>query len=93
MRQIRMLRAMRRGLETDYGDFYTGTQGETPDTAKRLPTDRRASPRPYQEHYHREWNHQGLGNALIADAPARAVGAIRRRPRLGGLLNYRERAA
>ena len=47
VRQIRMLRAMRRGLETDYGDFYTGTQGETPDTAKRLPTDRRASPRPY----------------------------------------------
>jgi len=35
VRQIRMLRAMRRGLETDYGDFYTGTQGETPDTAKR----------------------------------------------------------
>ena len=49
MRQIRMLRAMRRGLETDYGDFYTGTQGETPDTAKRLPTDRRASPRPYHD--------------------------------------------
>jgi hypothetical protein len=32
VRQIRMLRAMWRGLETDYGGVYTGTQGETPDT-------------------------------------------------------------
>ena len=31
-----------------YGDFYTGTKGETPDTAKKLPTDYRASSRPYQ---------------------------------------------
>jgi hypothetical protein len=27
--------------------FYTGTQGETLDTAKELPTDDRASSRPY----------------------------------------------
>jgi transposase InsO family protein len=47
----------------------------------------------FVEHYHRERNHQGLGNSLIAGAPARANGAIRRRPRLGGLLNYYERAA
>src|SRR5262249_33744431 len=47
VRQIRMLRAMWRGPETDHGEFYTGTQGETPDTAKKLPTDLRASPRPY----------------------------------------------
>jgi len=32
----------------DYGDSYTGTQGETPDTAKESPTDCRASSRPYQ---------------------------------------------
>jgi putative transposase len=44
-------------------------------------------------HYHRERNHQGLGNTLIAGAPPRTVGPIRRRPRLGGLLNYYERAA
>jgi putative transposase len=49
----------------------------------------------YVEHYHRERNHQGIDNALIAGA---AVGKgqrghIRRRPRLGGLLNYYERAA
>jgi hypothetical protein len=31
----------------DYGESYTGTQGETPDTAKEPPTDYRASSRPY----------------------------------------------
>jgi putative transposase len=48
----------------------------------------------YVEHYHCERNHQGLQNALIVGAPAiSSVGRIRRRPRLGGLLNYYERAA
>jgi hypothetical protein len=47
VREIRMLRAMRRGLETDYGGFYTGTKGETPATANEPPTDHRASSRPY----------------------------------------------
>jgi transposase InsO family protein len=47
----------------------------------------------FVEHYHLERNHQGLGNTLIAGAPARTTGSIRRRPRLGGLLNYYERAA
>ena len=48
----------------------------------------------YVEHYHRERNHQGLGNALIEDCTHRPTGTrIRRRPRLGGLLNYYERAA
>jgi transposase InsO family protein len=46
------------------------------------------------EHYHRERNHQGIDNELIEGAPARDhVGRIRRRPRLGGLLNYYARAA
>ena len=50
--------------------------------------------RQFVEHYHRERNHQGLDNELIAGASAtRMVGRIRRRPRLGGLLNYYERAA
>jgi transposase InsO family protein len=44
-------------------------------------------------HYHLERNHQGIGNALIARVVADAGGAIRCRPRLGGLLNYYERAA
>src|SRR5262245_7623364 len=45
-------------------------------------------------HYHGERNHQGLGNELI-EAPPRVarVGRIRRRSRLGGLLNYYARAA
>jgi len=47
----------------------------------------------YVAHYHLERNHQGIGNALIAGVPATRAGAIRRRPRLGGLLNYYERAA
>jgi transposase InsO family protein len=48
----------------------------------------------YVEHYHRERNHQGLDNALIDDSTCRPTGRrIRRRPRLGGLLNYYERAA
>ena len=46
-------------------------------------------------HYHGERNHQGLANELIERAPAVAaqVGRIRRRQRLGGLLNYYCRAA
>jgi putative transposase len=48
----------------------------------------------FAEHYHRERNHQGLGNALIAGRPASdAAGCVRRRSRLGGLLNYYQRAA
>jgi hypothetical protein len=53
----------------------------------------RRAVREYVEHYHLERNHQGLGNTLIAGTPARFSGAIRRRPRMGGLLNYYERAA
>jgi hypothetical protein len=48
----------------------------------------------YVEHYHGERNHQGLGNALIEGAPPiDRVDRIRRRQRLGGLLNYYCRAA
>jgi putative transposase len=43
----------------------------------------------FVEHYHRERNHQGLENELIEGAPTvnDRVGRIRRRPRLGGVLN------
>lgn len=45
-------------------------------------------------HYHRERNHQGLGNELIDGNPdARHSGAVRRRQRLGGLLSFYHRAA
>ena len=45
-------------------------------------------------HDHLERNHQGLDNRLIAGTPSTdTVGRVRRRSRLGGLLNYYERAA
>jgi transposase InsO family protein len=46
-------------------------------------------------HYHLERNHQGLGNRLIIapQAEVRIQGAIRRRSRLGGMLNYYYRQA
>jgi transposase InsO family protein len=48
----------------------------------------------FVEHYHRERNHQGLANRLIASTPVTdGTGRVRRRQRLGGLLNFDERAA
>jgi putative transposase len=47
------------------------------------------------EHYHRERNHQGLGNQLIVPVPAQSIGdgRILSRERLGGLLKYYHRPA
>jgi putative transposase len=48
----------------------------------------------FTEHYHWERNHQGLQDQLITPGPTRPPrGAIRCRPRLGGLLRYYYRAA
>ena len=48
----------------------------------------------FVENDHGERNHKGLGNELIDGAPPpRRVGGVRRRQRLGGLLNYYYRAA
>jgi len=49
----------------------------------------------YMFHYHAERNHQGLENSLIRAMPSVAAneGAIHRRPRLGGLLNFYYRQA
>jgi len=46
-------------------------------------------------HYHEERNHQGLENRLITPTSAinTSTGTIKRRQRLGGLLNYYYRAA
>jgi transposase InsO family protein len=45
-------------------------------------------------HYHRERNHQGLGNRLIdGAAPANTNGRVVRRERLGGVLSFYHRAA
>jgi hypothetical protein len=49
----------------------------------------------YSAHCIRERNHQGIGNRRIERRPGSTnrVGEVVRRPRLGGLLNYYERAA
>ena len=49
----------------------------------------------FMAHYHSERNHQGLDNVLICPEPehAGAQGAVHRRERLGGLLNYYYRKA
>ena len=49
----------------------------------------------FVEHYHRERNHQGLGNRLIIEAESGTAngGPIQCRQRLGGMLNYYYRQA
>jgi hypothetical protein len=49
VRQIRMLRARRRELETGLRPLLHGHAGGNPDTAKERPTNYRASSRPYQQ--------------------------------------------
>jgi hypothetical protein len=49
-------------------------------------------------HYHRERNHQGVGNRLLTPAepavrPANSNAPVERRERLGGLLNFYYRRA
>jgi hypothetical protein len=48
----------------------------------------------YVARYHGERNHQGLDNRLISGPPAiQMTSRVRRHSRLGGLLNFYERAA
>jgi putative transposase len=48
----------------------------------------------FDAHYHAERNHQGLGKELIEPlGRSKIVGTVRRRQRLGGMLNYYYRAA
>jgi putative transposase len=55
----------------------------------------RKAVREFIAHYHAERNHQGIGNLLIV--PDRCLthndGLVRCRSRLGGILNYYDRAA
>jgi putative transposase len=55
----------------------------------------RKSVQEFTAHYHLERNHQGLGNRLILPDSAHVgtTGEIRRRERLGGMLNYYYREA
>lgn len=49
----------------------------------------------FVDHYHAERNHQGLANRIICPKSGHqgAAGTIRRRQRLGGMLNYSYRDA
>jgi hypothetical protein len=48
----------------------------------------------FMSHYHAEGNHRGLEKRLLYPAPAIALSQpVRRRQRLGGMLNYYYRAA
>jgi hypothetical protein len=48
----------------------------------------------YVGHYHGERNHQGLDNRLLSGPVViQMTKRVRRRPRLGGLLNFYVRAA
>jgi transposase InsO family protein len=51
--------------------------------------------RQFDEHYHRERNHQGINNRIIepGDEVGKAGGRIQARPRLGGMLRYYYREA
>ena len=55
----------------------------------------RTATQEFVEHYHAERNHQGLSNRIICPQAGHlgASGAIQRRRRLGGMLNYYYRAA
>jgi putative transposase len=54
----------------------------------------RTAIREFVTHYHFERNHQGLGNKLVlASAHVNSTCGVRRRDRLGGLLNYYYREA
>jgi putative transposase len=55
----------------------------------------RTAVREFVAHYHTERNHQGIGNILIVPDrySASRSGPVRSRSRLGGMLNYYDRAA
>ena len=49
--------------------------------------------REYEAHYLGERNHQGIGNELIEPVLGESEGIVRRRERLGGILNHYHRRA
>jgi len=58
-------------------------------------TSLRNAIREFITHYHLERNHQGLDNRLImtTETVVHAAGDLRKRQRLGGMLNYYYREA
>jgi hypothetical protein len=65
-----------------YGGFYTGTQGETPDTAKERPTNYRASSRPYHGHNARTVSVDTVALPRPTDSASAAAPSIATRRRL-----------
>jgi len=54
----------------------------------------RSAVREFVTHYHEERNHQGLDNRLLSRTPIlESIGQLRKRERVGGLLNYYYREA
>jgi transposase InsO family protein len=53
----------------------------------------RKAAREYTAHYHKERNHQGIGNRLIESGPASTLGALECVQRLGGILRFYHRGA
>ena len=55
----------------------------------------RKAVREFVAHYHLERNHQGLENRLIirSETAVATNGTVRKRQRLGGMLNYYNREA
>jgi transposase InsO family protein len=53
----------------------------------------RKAAREYTAHYHKERNHQGIGNRLIESGPASTLGALECVQRLGGMLRFYHRGA
>jgi transposase InsO family protein len=53
----------------------------------------RKAVREFVAHYHLERNHQGLDNRLIIASETATNGTVRKRQRLGGMLNYYYRTA
>jgi hypothetical protein len=59
-----------------------------------LERDLRTAIAEYVAHDHAERNHQGIGNRLIGSPPViDMMSRVRRRPQLGGLLNFSQRTA
>ena len=74
--------------------FVKSTRSECLDKMIFLGEDHlRHTLRQYLIHYHQERNHQGLENQLIDPEVLAPIGEIRRRRRIGGLLNYYYREA
>jgi hypothetical protein len=76
--------------DTKYSDAFGGSS-----TARALRLFGCHAVGQYLCHYHRERNHQGLGNQLLI--PSRVMGEpgvpVKRRERLGGMLSYYNREA